>query len=161
MKKIIFTLTAIILATSVITAQENTAPKPEEEKSKKSAQEYIKDLSSNNEDTIIKAADWLGNEEEKTAVPQLINLLKSDKREQVRVHATIALGLIADESCIPALNDALTGDSSPDVRYTVLLAIHKIDPGKSIDALQKSKETESDPIIKDYLEKMEAKIKGK
>ncbi len=94
-------------------------------------------------------------------MPQLINLLKNDKRVRVRVYATIALGLIADETSIPALNEALTSDSSSDVRYSVLLAINRINPGKSIDALKNAKETESDPYIKDYLEKMEAKLKEK
>ena len=110
---------------------------------------------------LIAAAEWLGDKEEKAAVPGLMNLLKNDKRAKVRVHASVALGLIADESSIPALNEALTGDSNADVRYSVLLAIHRINPAKSLDAIQKAKETESDPYIKDYLEKMEAKWKEK
>ncbi|MBN2042090.1 MAG: HEAT repeat domain-containing protein [Spirochaetes bacterium] len=139
---------------------ENEAEAKKEEKVQpKSAQEYIADLSSDDEEKIVAAADWAATEKEKTAVPQLIKLLKEDERPKVRVYATIALGLIADESCIPALNEALTGDSNADVRYSVLLAIHRIDPSKSIDALKKAKESETDPFMKDYMEKMEKKIK--
>ncbi len=122
---------------------------------------YIADLSSNDENKIVAAAEWLGEKEEKSAVPKLVDLLKNDERTKVRLYATIALALIADESCIPALNEALTGDNNADVRYAVLLAIHRINPAKSLDALKKAKETESDPFIKDYLEKMEGKWKEK
>ena len=123
--------------------------------------EYMADLSGNDENKIVAAAEWLGEKEEKAAVPQLVNLLKNDKRVKVRLHASIALGLIADESSIPALNEALTGDGNADVRYSVLLAIHRINPAKSLDALKKAKETESDPYIRDYIEKMEAKWREK
>ena len=127
----------------------------------KSAKDYVADLSSDDENKIIKAADWLGNKKEKSAVSKLMELLKSDKRVKVRLWSSIALGLIADESSIPVLNEALTGDSNADVRYSVLLAIHRIDPSKSLDALKKAKEQESDPYIKDYIDKMEAKWRGK
>ncbi|MBN2403550.1 MAG: HEAT repeat domain-containing protein [Spirochaetes bacterium] len=129
----------------------------EKAKPKEGKEGYIADLSSNDENKIIAAAEWLGEKEEKSAVPDLVKLLKNDKRVKVRMHATIALGLIADESCIPALNEALTSDSNADVRYSVLLAIHRIDPSKSLDAIKKAKETESDPYVLDYLTKMEAK----
>ena len=159
MKKLAFIFGVLILSTSIISAEETTE-KTEKPTKEKSAQEYIADLSSNDEKLIVKAADWLGQEEEKDALPGLTNLLKNDGRAKVRIYAAIALGLIADESSIPVLNKALTDDSNADVRYSVLLAIHRIDPSKSIDALQKAKETESDPMIKDYLAKMEAKVKG-
>lgn len=185
MKKFLIIITVILFTCSLINAQEMESDDPtveeeiteeavetvkdaaekeveeqvEEKEQAKSAQEYIADLSSDDEEKIIAAADWVGKEKEKSAVPQLINLLKNDKRVKVRVYATIALGMIADESSIPALNEALTSDSNADVRYSVLLAIHRIDPSKSIDALKKAKETETDPFMKDYMEKMEAKIK--
>ncbi|MFH0976889.1 MAG: HEAT repeat domain-containing protein [Spirochaetota bacterium] len=124
---------------------------------KASKESYMADLSGNDEKKIIAAADWLGEKEEKSAVPQLVNLLKNDKRTKVRLFATVALGQIGDESCIPALNEALLNDGNADVRYSVLLAIHRINPAKSLDALKKAKETDSDPYIKDYIEKMEAK----
>jgi HEAT repeat protein len=126
-------------------------------KPKEGKEGYMADLSSNDENKVIAAAEWLGDKEEKDAVPELVKLLQNDKRVKVRLYASIALGLIADEKSIPALNEALTGDSNADVRYSVLLAIHRINPAKSLDAIKKAKETESDPYIRDYIEKMEAK----
>jgi HEAT repeat protein len=142
---------------------EKQSPAKEEPKSQAKAgkETYIADLSSKDENKVVTAAEWLGEKEEKSAVPQLIDLLKNDKRTKVRLYATIALALIGDEACIPTLNDALIGDSSADVRYAVLLAIHRINPAKSLDALKKAKESESDPYIKDYIEKMETKWKEK
>jgi HEAT repeat protein len=179
MKKIITIFAVLFFTAALVNAQEVKKEATVEEKSKEAAKEtvekkaeekikpkegkdtYIADLSSNDENKIIAAAEWLGDKEEKAAVPDLVKLLKNDKRVKVRLYASIALGLIADESAIPALNEALTGDSNADVRYSVLLAIHRIDPSKSLDAIKKAKETESDPYIKDYLEKMEAKWREK
>jgi HEAT repeat protein len=178
MKKILTIIAVLFIATAFVKAQEVKNEITVEDKAKEAVKEnkdtverkvedkakpkegkegYISDLSSNDENKIIAAAEWLGDKEEKAAVPDLVKLLKNDKRVKVRLYASIALGLIADESSIPALNEALTGDSNADVRYSVLLAIHRINPAKSLDAIKKAKETESDPYIKDYLEKMEAK----
>jgi HEAT repeat protein len=187
MKKIIIMIAVFFIATIFVNAQESQKTEPAkettvEEKAKEAVKEnketvekkaeekakqkegkegYIADLSGNDEGKIIAAAEWLGEKEEKSAVPDLVKLLKNDKRVKVRVYASIALGLIADESSIPALNEALTGDSNADVRYSVLLAIHRINPAKSLDAIKKAKETESDPYIIDYLNKMEAKWREK
>lgn len=152
-------LTLAVMA--VAAAQEAVKDKGAEQKKAKSVQEYIADLSSNDEGKIVAAADYLGGEKEKTAVPQLINLLKNDDRPKVRVYASIALGLIGDESSVETLNAALLNDSSADVRYSAVLAISRIGSTKSIDALKAAKEKETDPYIKDYLTKMEAKFKKK
>lgn len=155
MKKTFITLTAILMAFAFINMSYSADQKS------KSAQDYINDLQSKDENIVTAAADWLGNEGEKGAVPQLSKLLKEDKSAKVRVYAAIAIGLIADETGIPALNEALVSDSNADVRYAALLSIHRINPAKSIDALKKAKETETDPTIKDYLVKMEEKIRNK
>lgn len=127
----------------------------------KSAKEYIADLSSGNETAILKAADWLGNEKEKAAAPELEKLVKNDERAKVRMFSVVALGLIGQESSVDALNDALLNDRDADVRYAAVLAISRIGSTKSIDALKTAKEKEADPYIKDYIEKMEAKLKKK
>ncbi len=193
MKKILFSMAIVLIATCISSAQEPektgevekvkeaveevkevekakevveqvkeevVKEEAEPKKESTSAKTYIKDLSSNDENTVIQAADWLGKEKEKGAVSELMRLLKNDKRVKVRVFAAIALGLIGDEKSIETLNEALVNDRNSDVRYSVLLAIHRIDPSKSIDALKKAKESETDPYIRDYLEKMEAKVKG-
>lgn len=157
MKKILLSIMVLIMATALIDAEEVKDVKKET----KSAKAYIADLSSQDENTVIEAADWLAKEKEKAAVPKLISLLNNDSREKVRLYAVIALGLIGDESSIDTLNKALLNDQSADVRYSVLLAIHRIDPKKSVDVLKKVRDTESDPYIRDYIEKMEAKIKDK
>jgi len=153
MKKIICTVLCIVFAGAFVYAQEA--------KSGKTAKEYIADLSSaGDEKTLIQAAQWLGNNNDKDAVPGLINLL-SDKRASLRIEAAVALGLIAEESSAEALGNAMLNDESPEVRYAALLATMRIGSKKSIDAYKQLKEKESDPFIKDLLAKMEDKLKGK
>ena len=153
MKKIILALAIIFTATLILNAEEAKTEK-------KSAKEIMADLSTDDEAKITAAADQAGDQQLKETIPQLTNLLKNDKRIKVRLYSAIALGLIGDVSAIETLNASLLADQSADVRYTVLLAIHRIDPGKSVDALKKLNETETDPYIRDYIEKMMAKIKG-
>ena len=125
------------------------------------AKDYIADLNkSKDEKTIIEAADWLGKEKEKDAIPALISLL-SDDRENVRVAAATALGYIGDEKAVEALNSALLNDKSSDVRYAAILSTYRIGSKKSLEAWKKAKETEQDPIIRDFLAKMEEKARGK
>ena len=153
MKKMILALAIIFTATLILNAEEA-------KKEKMSAKEIIANLSSDDEAKITSAANQAGDQQLKEAIPQLTNILKNDKRVKVRLYSAIALGLIGDVSAIETLNVSLLGDQSADVRYAVLLAIHRIDPGKSIDALKKLNETETDPYIRDYIDKMLAKIKG-
>ncbi|MBP7585839.1 MAG: HEAT repeat domain-containing protein [Spirochaetes bacterium] len=69
---------------------------PQEAKSEqsKSSKEYIADLSSKDEGTIVRAADWLGKEKEEEALPRLKNLLQYDIRPNVRLHSAMAMGYI-------------------------------------------------------------------
>ncbi|TAL30465.1 MAG: HEAT repeat domain-containing protein [Spirochaetes bacterium] len=151
MKKLFMILIICVFATGIVFAQDA--------KKAKTAQEYISDLASKDEKTIIEAADWLGKEGEKGAVPELSRLVEQDSRQKVRMYAIIALGLIKQEESVDVLNKALVSDSDADVRYSAILAISRIGSTKSIDALQKAKETETDPFIKDYITKLEAKFK--
>lgn len=151
MKKFTFLIIIFFFMTAMLIAAD----------SKKSVEDYIADLNSHKEEeTIIKAADWAGEKQEKAALINLITLLK-DKRENVRLHAVLALGYIADESAVEALNKTLLEDNSPEVRYAAILAAYRIGSKKSIDAYMKAKESESDPYIKDFLLKIEEKAKGK
>jgi HEAT repeat protein len=160
MKKLILSLAVIFTATMILNAEE-AKKEDTTKKVTKSAKEIMADLSADDEETITGAADQAGDQQLKETIPQLTNLLKNDKRIKVRLYSAIALGLIGDVSASETLNTSLTSDQSADVRYAVLLAIHRIDPGKSVDALKKLNETETDPFIRDYIEKMLAKIKGK
>lgn len=127
----------------------------------KSAKEYIADLSSGDEATVVAAEEWIADNKEKSALPKLQELLRSDNRVKVRLYAAIALGEIADEKSAESLNDALLNDPSSDVRYSALLGIARIGSKSSYDAVQKARESEQDPFIKDLIKKMEDKFKGK
>ncbi len=159
MKKIIIAVISVMMAVAVAGAQEAKKEAPAEQKKAKTSQEYIADLGSKDENTAIEAANWIGKEGEKSAIPELMKTLKNDDRPRVRMFAAVALGLMADESSVDALDEALLNDSSADVRYASILAVSRIGSKKSIDALKAAKEKETDPYIKDYMEKMEAKYK--
>lgn len=161
MKKIIITMITMMAFITVAMAQDAAKDASSEKKKSKSAQEYISDLSSGDEKTVLDAAEWLGNEKEKAAIPALAKILKDDSRVKVRANAAVALGLIGDESSVDALNESLLNDSNADVRYSAILAISRIGSPKSYDALKTAKEKETDPYVKDYIEKMEARFKKK
>lgn len=127
----------------------------------KSSKEYIADLSSSDESTVVTAEEWIADNKEKSALPKLQELLRSDNRVKVRLYAAIALGEIADEAAAESLNNALLNDPSADVRYSALLGIARIGSKSSYDAVQKARESEQDPFIKDLIKKMEDKFKGK
>ncbi len=133
----------------------------EEKEKTKSKEEYIADLvSDSDEKTILAAAQWAGEKKVKEAIPNLIKLL-SDKRENVRSDAAAALGYIGQdqEDAIQALNQAMLEDESPIVRYAAVLATMRIGSKKSLDALKQSYEQETDPYIKDLLEKVREQAK--
>jgi len=155
MKRYLIAGLAVAMMTSVSFAQDSSKPKH------KTTQEYIADLSGKDEAAVIAAADKLGNDGEKQAIPSLASVIKNNSSAKARMHACVALGLIGDEAGVEALNGALLNDSSADVRYAAILAISRIGSTKSIDALKSAKEKESDPYIKDYIDKMEAKMKKK
>ena len=125
------------------------------------ADKYLADLdAAKDENTIVQAADWLGEKKEDKAVPQLMGLL-SDSRDMVRLHSVMALGYIGEEDAVDALNNTLLSDKNATVRYAALLATVRIGDKKSLPVWEKAKETETDPYIKDFLLKMEEKAKGK
>ncbi len=155
MNKYLIAGLAVALIASVSFAQDSGKAK------QKSTQEYIADLSSKDDAAVIAAANKLGNDGEKQAIPSIALVVKNNSNANVRMHACVALGLIGDESGVDSLNDALLNDSSADVRYAAILAISRIGSTKSIDALKNAREKETDPYIKDYIDKMEAKMKKK
>jgi len=125
------------------------------------AKKYIADLDpAKDEKTIIEAADWLRDNKEGDAVPNLVKLL-SDSRDNVRLHAAMALGYIGEEDAVEPLNNMLLNDSNPSVRYTALLSTIRIGSKKSLPVWEQAKQKETDPFMKDLLDKMEQKAKGK
>ena len=125
------------------------------------ADKYIADLDpSKDEKTITQAADWLGENKEKSASQKLVALL-SDGRDMVRLHAVQALGYIGESDYVDSLNKVLLNDKNPTVRYAALLSTMKIKDDKSVPVWKQAKETETDPFIIDLLTKLEAKDQGK
>jgi HEAT repeat protein len=160
MKKIIITL--LVVSASVISVLAADAPK-DAKKADKTAVEYVADLSSSDEATVIAAEDWIGQKKEKTAKDKLLDLLKSDNRELVRINAAVALSLIADKTTAEPISGFILEESSADVRYAEALAVFRIgvDSKKAIDNLKAAREKETDPYIKDLVAKMEEKLKTK
>ena len=80
------------------------------------ADKYIADLDpSKDEKTITQAADWLGENKEKSASTKLVALL-SDSRDMVRLHAVQALGYIGEKDYVDSLNQVLLNDKNSTVR---------------------------------------------
>lgn len=115
---------------------------------------------SGDEKVIIEAADWAAEKKEKKAIDSLI-VLASDSRDMVRLHSIMALGYIGEEKAVDVLNKAVLSDSNATVRYAAVLATLRIGSKKSIPVWQQAKDSETDPIIKDVLNKMDEKAKGK
>ena len=125
------------------------------------AKKYIADLDpAKDEKTIVEAADWLRDNKEEDAVPNLIKLL-SDSRDNVRLHAVMALGYIGEEDAVEAVNNVMLNDANASVRYTALLSTLRIGSKKSISAWEQAKQKETDPAMKDLLDKIEKKAKDK
>jgi len=145
MKKRFFIMFTIMAISSIVFAAD--------------ADKYIADLDSQDENTVIQAADWLGANKEKSASKKLATLL-TDPRDGVRIHAAQALGYIGDKDYLGSLHNALLNDSHPTVRYAALLSIMKLKDDKSKSTLEKALENEKDPFILDLLTKLDAKDKG-
>ena len=127
---------------------------------KKSEKDYIADLdSTKSEQVIVEAAKWAKKNKSEKAVPNLIELL-SDSREDVRLNVVLALGYIEDEKAAEPLNKVILEDKSSNVRYAALLSSVRIGSRDSVDTWIKAKDTETDPIILDFLGKMEEKAKN-
>jgi HEAT repeat protein len=110
----------------------------------------------------VSAIDWLGSKEEKKAVVRLTEMMQQDKRIAVRAHAASSIGLIAEKDSMKPLIEHIVKESSPVVRYSMVLAMARIgiESKEQYDALMQIKQSETDPYIKDFIEKMEAKFKN-
>ena len=142
MKKIFTIMFTIMAISSIAFAQD--------------AKKYIADLDSKDEKTVIAAADWLGEKQEKDAVKKLMALL-TDSRDGVRLHAVQALGYIGEKDAVNSLNNVLLNDKNSTVRYAALLSTMKIKDDKSVAVWRQALDKETDPFIKDLLTKLKAK----
>jgi len=117
------------------------------------------DLDSEDEAKVVAAADYLGSKSEASAVPRLSELT-TDPRTKVRLHSVKALGYIKKSEAVDALNEVLVNEEDAGVRYAALLATVRIGSKKSDDTLKQITETETDPMIKDLLDRIEKKAES-
>lgn len=150
MKKIIFLISIFLISASVLSAAEKTSA------------EYIKDLSSKDTNTVVAAQKWLGEKQEKTAVNKLVENLKNSSSVEIRMSAAVALGLIEEKTAVDPMIEKLLTESNSDVRYAIVLAITRIglENKAQYNKLVQAKNNETDPIIIDYVEKLQQKLKA-
>ncbi len=148
MKKVIAVLFSVLLVLPAF-AEDNAV---------KTVEAFLADLdSSNSEDVINTAAEWLGKAKEKKAAAPLLKLL-NDSRESVRIRSVLSLGEIGSDEAIDGINNALVNDSSSNVRYAAALASVQLASEKSVSAWKQASEKETDPFIRDFLLKMKEKV---
>ncbi len=98
---------------------------------KKSTDDLVKDLKSSGDKDRLIAARLLPQHKGDAAkvVPALIDALKSDKNDDVRLSAAIGLGYFGDEArdAIPALQEA-ERDRDARIREAARVALSRIDP---------------------------------
>ena len=160
MKKVSAALFILAFSCAAVFAADAPAEKKADNKD---AKQYIADLSSADEATVIEAENWLGEKKEKAATTKLLDLVKNDQRVRVKTYASVALGLIGEKETAEPLSDLVLSEQNADVRYSMLLAMMRIggDSKKFIDNLTAARDKETDPFIKDFVAKMEAKYTKK
>lgn len=146
MKKILFSILVVLLSISVLSAAD------------KSLKAYKKDLKTDNIELIVTACQWFGDNENKEANEELISLI-SHENELVRLWSATALGQLKVQDSLSPLVFQLEKEPVANVRYAQILAISRIgiDNDALKEKLQAMKDKETDPIIIDYISKMEEK----
>ncbi len=124
----------------------------------KTAEDYVNDLSSNNPEVVITALNWFGENENKDGNDKMKELL-SHNNDEVRMWAAANLGIVGDESAIDPILEQIVQERNSDVRYAMVLAITRIGitTEENKEKISELKELERNPIIKDYITKMEEK----
>jgi HEAT repeat protein len=150
MKKILSLLLVFMLAGVLLYAQEE-----------KTAEDYVNDLSSNNPSLIVEACNWLGENNNKDGVEKMIDLL-SHENDEVRMWSAANLGLLGEDTAFDPILDSLVRESNSDVRYTMVLSLTRIGvtTEEQKDKINELKGLETNPIIKDYITKMDEKYNG-
>ncbi|PJZ65037.1 HEAT repeat domain-containing protein [Leptospira wolffii] len=132
----------------------------------KSVEDHIKTLSSGSESEKIESALYLGDKKEKSAVPELINLLNRSNDPKVAVPAGIALGQIAEpgDATIALKNKIISSDNG-DIVYTALAALLNIViKSETVEDATKEaveyadKNRRSDEFVADFLNVLNKKL---
>ena len=158
-------LMSIVFLTGMVLAKESGFPSKKasssssKDKKEMTEEDYIKLLSvSKDKKSKIEAINFLRKSKSKKAVNVLGSALKNDENYEVRYNAAIALGEIKEKSSIAVLGEALLNDKNPVVRYSALLSLMCFKDREVIHFFEKAIEKETDPEIKNLLQKVNEKI---
>ena len=106
---------AIVAAASAFAADRAQSPYSGAKKWKSAGQNYVHALQSGNEGAKMSAAAYLADYRLTGAVPALIEALKTDKTENVRIAAALALIMLDEKGCREAVEQASLYDGSDRV----------------------------------------------
>ncbi|MDA3900585.1 MAG: hypothetical protein PF637_08705 [Spirochaetes bacterium] len=150
MKKALFLLLAIVVSFGTLYSAD----------AEKTVEDYLTDLSSKNPARVVDACNWFGKNENVEGYDKMLTLV-SHSEESVRIWSSANLGLLKNVEAVNPLIDQLEKETSADVRYTIILAITRlgIKDDEQKERLKKLKRKEKDPIVLDYITKMEEKLK--
>ncbi|PJZ71385.1 hypothetical protein CH373_02480 [Leptospira perolatii] len=134
----------------------------------KSTEDHIKALSSGSDVEKVEAAEYLGDKKEKSAIPELINLLNRANDPKVAVPVLVALGLIAEPGDTTiALKNKIISSENGDIVYVALAGLLNITTKseKLEDATKEAlefadKNRRGDEFVADLLNVITKKIKG-
>jgi HEAT repeat protein len=120
MKKIILPVLILFLAAGLQAVEKKTTT----EEKKKTTKEYIADLKSDDDVTVIKASKNLGETKAKEAIDAMIEAMKSHQNPKVRIALASGLGMMETKNQpTTALGDVIKTDDDNSVVYASLLAI--------------------------------------
>jgi flagellar capping protein FliD len=148
MKKILFAILVVLFSISALYSKDD-----------KGADEYKQELKSSDKTVVINACNWFGKNDNKEANEQMIKLI-DNKDPEIRMWSAANLGILKEEKALSPLISQLEKEAIADVRYSQILAISRIGVKNDSDKkkLLAIKDKETDPIIKDYILKMEEKF---
>ncbi|EMN00182.1 HEAT repeat protein [Leptospira noguchii str. 1993005606] len=133
----------------------------------KSTEEHIKSLSSGSDSEKYESAVALGKNKEKSAIPELIQLLNRNNEPKIATAAAISLGKIAEpgDSTI-ALKNKIISSENGDIVYASLASLLNISTKneKLEDSTKEAfeyadKNRRSDEFVADLLDLIKKKLK--
>lgn len=125
----------------------------------KSDQEYIKDLKSQDKQTVINAARYLGDEKVTDGIEPLIKVIERNQDTDIRVAAITALGRMEQKGRPTSyLSSVVQSDPNYTVVYTSLLAMLSLEDFENPDAEKAlnyaDQNHQADPYIADIVKRV-------
>ncbi|RHX81928.1 hypothetical protein DLM76_08185 [Leptospira yasudae] len=133
----------------------------------KSTEEHIKSLSSGSDSEKYESAVALGKNKEKSAIPELINLLNRNNEPKVASAAAIALGRIAEPGdATIALKNKIISSENGDIVYASLASLlnittknEKVEDSTKEAFEYADKNRRGDEFVSDFLDLIKKKLK--